>query len=73
MKHECKYKDEDGLSYFEEAIIDGVIEYDDFFDAYLWFGYIECRFLGIFKRRWGRVDILIYCPFCGKKIYNKSK
>lgn len=73
MRHNCKYRDEDGLNYFEDAIVDGIIEYDDFYDAYIWFAYLEKPFLKIFKKRWGRADILRCCPYCGEKIYEESK
>jgi len=73
MKHNCKYVDEDGLNYFLEAIVDGFIEYDDWFDAYLVTYYKEKSFLFFFKKRWGMTDILIYCPYCGEKIYSEPK
>lgn len=72
MQHNCKYRDEDGLNYFEDAIADGIIEYDDWYDAYLVFYYKEKRFLFFFKKQWGRADILIHCPYCGEKIYVKK-
>jgi len=73
MKHNCKFKDEDGLNYFLEAIIDGFIEYDDCYDAYLVTYYKEKPFLFFFKKRWGMVDILKYCPYCGKRIYEEPE
>ena len=73
MQHNCKYRDEDGLNYFEDAVTEGFIEYDDWYDAYLVSYYKEKRFLFFFKKRWGRVDILIHCPYCGEKIYMEKK
>ena len=71
MKHKCKAKDEDGLVYFEDAIIDGIIEYDDFYDAYLVFYYKEKKVL-FWTKRWGTADILQFCPYCGEKIYEDA-
>ena len=72
MKHNCKLKDEEGYTYeqFFDAVIDGSFEYDDYFDAYLWF---RPRFK---RKRWWRpwervsfcADILCYCPYCGEKL-----
>jgi len=73
MKHDCKYIDEDGLNYFKEAIIDDFIEYDDWWDAYIITYCREKPFLFFFKKRWLVADILTYCPYCGKKIYNEPK
>jgi len=73
MKHDCKYIDEDGLNYFKEAIIDGFIKHDDFYDAYLITYCKEKRFLFFFKKKWIVEDILVYCPYCGERIYNEPK
>lgn len=73
MRHNCKAIDEDGLNYFREAIVDGFIEYDDWWDAYLITYYKEKPFLFFFKRRRGVLDILQFCPYCGKKIYEEPK
>jgi len=73
MQHNCNFRDEDGWNYFEDAVAEGFIEYDDWWDAYLWFAYIERSFLKFFKKRWGRVDILVYCPYCGEKIFKEKQ
>ena len=40
MKHNCEYEEEEEIHQpFLDAVIDGVIEYDDFFDAYDFEGY----------------------------------
>lgn len=68
MKHNCEYEEEGEIYQpFLDAVIDGVIEYDDFFDAYLIFHYIERRFL-FWKYGICRVDILKYCPYCGERL-----
>ena len=74
MRHNCEYK-EDGELYqpFLDAIISGYIEYDDYFDAYLFFGYVERKFL-FWKYGVGAVEILRYCPYCGESlIYEKMQ
>lgn len=72
MKHNCRLKDEDGEVYeqFLDAVIDGSVEYDDFYDAYLWHR-------PLWRKRFFRwlpnkmtlcLDILVYCPYCGEKL-----
>ena len=78
MKHNCKFKDEeDGEIYqpFQDAVLDGYIEYDDFYDGYLVsfqsFSRLKTkRILGIWLpgRYKNSMDILCYCPFCGDRI-----
>lgn len=83
MKHDCSYKDpEDGFEYhpFRDAVMDGYIEYDDHFDAYM-VSYQSInrwktkKILGIYLpgRYRNCLDILKYCPYCGKKIYEEPK
>jgi len=65
-------EDEDGYPYFMEAIKDGFIEYEDFFDAYLVAYYIPKKFL-FWRYGISRGDILKYCPYCGEKIYEEPE
>ena len=82
MKHDCSYKDpEDGYEHhpFMDAVMDGYIEYDDYYDAYLFslqsINRVRTKqILGIWlpgKYR-NLLDILQYCPFCGAKLYEEK-
>lgn len=66
MRHNCTARIDD-INPFEEAVVDGAIEYDDWYNCYVFFGYLERRFL-FWRYGVGRADVLSYCPYCGEKI-----
>ena len=78
MKHDCHYA-EDGHEYhpFQDAIVNGYIEYDDWYDGYLVIyksheKISTKKIFGIWLPRRYRtcMDILQFCPYCGSKIYD---
>jgi len=72
MKHNCQHKDAEGETYaqFLDAVVDGSFEYDDFYDAYVWFRprNKSKKWYWPFERHSLVMDILVYCPFCGAKL-----
>ncbi len=74
MKHRCqfRYKETNEVSDpFLDAVIEGSIEYDDFWDAYIWFRphFKRARWYWPFKRYSFIAGILRNCPFCGDVLY----
>jgi len=71
MKHNCQFKDpEDDEIYtpFLDAILNGYIAYDDFYDAYVIVICNEGKGRRRLKRLCGMIDILEHCPYCGDKL-----
>ena len=72
MNHNCQHRDDEGDVYpqFMDSVMDGTFEYDDFYDCYLWFRprFKEKKWYWPFKRHSLIVDVLCYCPFCGKQL-----
>jgi hypothetical protein len=76
MKHNCQHDDGDGekTTPFLDAVLDGSIEYDDFYDAYIWFRprMKPKKWYWPLERHSLCMDILTHCPFCGEKIYEEK-
>jgi hypothetical protein len=79
MRHECK--DADDYNAFVDLVQDGVIEYDDWFNAYTWNRIAKQeplwrkigRKLGLWSTYYttktiSAMDIMSFCPYCGEKI-----
>ena len=79
MRHECR--DADNRDAWIELVADGVVEYDDNYDAYVWNRFSKAeplwRKLGRKIGRWSAfyltkkvscMDLMSHCPYCGEKI-----